>query len=132
MSDKRIIVLMHEDLVPPEAVERPEILATAEWKTEYDVVTELRKLGHEARTVGVARDLTPIRDAIVDTNYQSLVGPVAWKGGPTNPVPNCCTTPLVGGQWKKGTKFKYDLNVVFNQPAPSIPTDSPFEAIHYT
>ena len=66
MSDKRIIVLMHEDLVPPEAVERPKILATAEWKTEYDVVTELRKLGHEARTVGVARDLTPIRDAIVD------------------------------------------------------------------
>ena len=64
MSDKRIIVLMHEDLVPPEAVERPKILATAEWKTEYDVVTELRKLGHEVRTVGVARDLTPIRDAI--------------------------------------------------------------------
>jgi hypothetical protein len=70
--------------------------------------------------------------ALVDTNYQSLVGPVAWKGGPTNPVPNCCTTPLVGGQWKKGIKFKYDLNVVFNQPAPNIPTDSPFEAIHYT
>jgi branched-chain amino acid transport system substrate-binding protein len=77
-------------------------------------------------------DPAAIRDAIVDTNYQSLVGPVAWKGGPTNPVPNCCTTPLVGGQWKKGTKFKYDLNVVFNQPVPSIPTDSPFEAIHYT
>jgi len=77
-------------------------------------------------------DPAAIRDAIVDTNYQSLVGPVAWKGGPTNPVPNCCTTPLVGGQWKKGTKFKYDLNVVFNQPAPNIPTDSPFEAIHYT
>jgi branched-chain amino acid transport system substrate-binding protein len=77
-------------------------------------------------------DQAAIRDAIVDTNYQSLVGPVAWKGGPTNPVPNCCTTPLVGGQWKKGTKFKYDLNVVFNQPAPNIPTDSPFEAIHYT
>lgn len=77
-------------------------------------------------------DPAAIRDAIVDTNYQSLVGPVAWKGGPTNPVPNSCTTPLVGGQWKKGTKFKYDLNVVFNQPAPNIPTDSPFEAIHYT
>jgi branched-chain amino acid transport system substrate-binding protein len=75
---------------------------------------------------------TAIRDAIVDTNYQSLVGPVAWKGGPTNPVPNACTTPLVGGQWKKGNKFKYDLNVVFNQPAPNIPLDSPFEPIHYS
>jgi branched-chain amino acid transport system substrate-binding protein len=77
-------------------------------------------------------DPAGIRDAIIDTNYQSLVGPVAWKGGPTNPVPNCCTTPLVGGQWKKGTKFKYDLNVVFNQSAPNIPTDGSFEAIHYT
>ena len=75
-------------------------------------------------------DAASIRDAIVDTNYQSLVGPVSWKGGgPTNPVPNACTTPLVGGQWKKGTKFKFDLNVVFNQPAPNIPLDSPFEAI---
>jgi branched-chain amino acid transport system substrate-binding protein len=79
-----------------------------------------------------AKKLEPsaIRDAIVQTDYQSLVGPIAWKGGPTNPVPNACTTPLVGGQWKKGSKFKYDLHVVFNQPAPNIPLDSPFEPIH--
>ena len=74
-----------------------------------------------------------IRDAIKDTNYQSLVGPITWKaGGATNPVPNVCTTPLVGGQWKKGKKFKYDLNVVFNKTAPNIPLDSPFEAIKYS
>jgi D-alanine-D-alanine ligase len=66
MNGKRIIVLMHEDLVPPETVDRSENLAAAEWKTEYDVVTELRKLGHEVRPLGVYRDLTPIRDAIVD------------------------------------------------------------------
>jgi branched-chain amino acid transport system substrate-binding protein len=79
-----------------------------------------------------AKKLEPsaVRDAIVQTDYQSLVGPIAWKGGPTNPVPNACTTPLVGGQWKKGSKFKYDLQVVFNQPAPNIPLDSPFEPIH--
>ena len=73
-----------------------------------------------------------IRDAIVDTNYQSLVGPVAWKGGPNNPVRNVCSTPLVGGQWKKGEKFKYDLHVVYNQPAPNIALDSPFEPIQYS
>ena len=74
-----------------------------------------------------------IRDAIKDTNYQSLVGPITWKaGGATNPVPNVCTTPLVGGQWKKGKKFKYDLNIVFNKTAPNIPLDSPFEAIKYS
>jgi branched-chain amino acid transport system substrate-binding protein len=46
-------------------------------------------------------------------------------------VPNACSTPLVGGQWKKGDKFKYDLHVVYNQPAPNIALDSPFEPIHY-
>ena len=68
----------------------------------------------------------------MQTDYQFARRPVAWKGGPTNPVPNACTTPLVGGQWKKGSKFKYDLNVVFNKPAPNIPLDSPFEAIPYS
>ena len=77
-------------------------------------------------------DPNSIRDAIIDTDYQSLVGPVAWKGGPHNPVKNACSTPLVGGQWKKGEKFKYDLHVVYNQPAPNIPLDSPFEPIHYS
>ena len=74
----------------------------------------------------------PSGDAIAQTDYQSLVGPITWKGGPTNPVPNVCTTPLVGGQWKKGKKFKYDLNIVFNKTAPNIPLDSPFEPIKYS
>jgi len=81
-----------------------------------------------------AKSLKPedIRDAIKATEYSSLVGPLTWKGGnPQNPVPNVCTTPLVGGQWKPGKKFKYDLNIVYNQTAPNIPLDSPFEAIKY-
>jgi branched-chain amino acid transport system substrate-binding protein len=81
-----------------------------------------------------AKKLEPasIRDAIKETSYDSLVGPITWKGGPTNPVPNVCTTPLVGGQWKKGAKFKYDLNIVYNKTAPNIPLDSPFEPIKYS
>ena len=49
-----------------------------------------------------AKKLEPsaIRDAIATTDYQSIVGPITWKGGPTNPVPNVCTTPLVGGSGK--------------------------------
>jgi branched-chain amino acid transport system substrate-binding protein len=75
-----------------------------------------------------------IRDAIADTNYQSIVGPITWKAGPgpLNPVPNVCTTPIVGGQWEKGTKWKYDLNIVFNKTAPNIPLDGPFSAIQYS
>lgn len=81
-----------------------------------------------------AKKLDPaaIRDAIAATDYNSIVGRITWKGGPTNPVPNVCTTPLVGGQWKKGKKFKYDLDIVFNQTMPVIPLDSTFEAVQYS
>jgi branched-chain amino acid transport system substrate-binding protein len=75
---------------------------------------------------------TAIRDAIAQTDYQSIVGPLTWKGGPLNPVPNVCITPMVGGQWKKGKKFKYDLEIVSNKTAPNIPLDSAFEAIKYS
>jgi branched-chain amino acid transport system substrate-binding protein len=75
---------------------------------------------------------TAIRDAIAQTDYHSIVGPLTWKGGPLNPVPNACITPLVGGQWKRGKKFKYDLEIVSNKTAPNIPLDSPFEAIKYS
>ena len=81
-----------------------------------------------------AKKLDPasIRDAILGTDYDSLVGHITWKGGPTNPVPNVCTTPIVGGQWEKGKKFKYDLNIVFDKSAPMIPLDRPFEPIQYS
>jgi branched-chain amino acid transport system substrate-binding protein len=92
----------------------------ANLEVALDVLKRTRKL-----------DPDSIRDAIVDTDYQSLVGPVAWKGGAHNPVKNACSTPLVGGQWKKGEKFKYDLHIVYNQPAPNISLDSAFEPIQY-
>ncbi len=81
-----------------------------------------------------AKKLDPdaIREAIAASDYQSIVGPITWKGGPLNPVPNVCITPLVGGQWEKGTKWKYDLNIVFNKTAPNIPLDQPFSAIKYS
>ena len=60
-----------------------------------------------------------IRDAIVATNLSTVVGPIAWGKGP---VKNVCKTPLVGGQWVKGKKYKYELVIVNNQTAPNIPT----------
>lgn len=66
MNNKRVIVLMHDSLVPPDELKRPEDRDGADWKTEYDVMTELRKLGYEVRPLGVSCDLTPIRNAIED------------------------------------------------------------------
>ncbi len=63
MKKLRILALMHEDLVPPEDVSGIEI-ETAEWKTEYNVVTTLRKIGHEVLPLGVRSDLEVIHKTI--------------------------------------------------------------------
>jgi len=65
MKRLRILVLMHEDLVPPEP--RPgQDVSGAEWKTEYDVVATLRTLGHDVKPLGIKRDLGVLRTAIED------------------------------------------------------------------
>jgi branched-chain amino acid transport system substrate-binding protein len=59
----------------------------------------------------------PILDAIVATDYKSIVGPVKWGG---QPVKNVTKTPLVAGQWqRKGEKS--ELVITTNKPAPEIP-----------
>jgi D-alanine-D-alanine ligase len=65
MKRLRILVLMHEDLVPPDPLNGLEVTG-AEWKTEYDVVSTLRKLGHDVKPLGVKSDLGVLRSAIED------------------------------------------------------------------
>ena len=65
MKRLRILVLMHEDLVPPDPVNGQEV-AGAEWKTEYDVVSNLRKLGHDVKPLGIKSDLGVLRSAVED------------------------------------------------------------------
>jgi D-alanine-D-alanine ligase len=60
----RILVLMHPTLVPPENRAGHSEREYMAWKTEYDVVTTLRELGHETRPLGVADELQPIRTAV--------------------------------------------------------------------
>jgi D-alanine-D-alanine ligase len=69
MSELRILALMHKSLVPPaDAASRD--ATTAEWRTEHDVLSALKELGHEVLPVGVHGDLSPIRDAIRDFKPQ--------------------------------------------------------------
>jgi D-alanine-D-alanine ligase len=53
-------------MVPPDSLEGFSEQESYEWKTEYDVVTTLGKLGHEVRVLGVADELGPIRTVIED------------------------------------------------------------------
>lgn len=63
MKRLRVLVLMHEDLVPPEQVSGHDLQSVA-WRTEYDVVTTLKKLGHDVYPLGVKSDLSVIQAAI--------------------------------------------------------------------
>lgn len=63
MRRLRVLVLMHEDLVPPEQVYGHDLKAV-EWRTEHDVVSTLKKLGHEVLPLGVKSDLGVIHSAI--------------------------------------------------------------------
>ena len=63
MKQLRILVLMHKHLVPPQDTSGVDT-RQAEWKTEFDVLTTLRKMGHEAEPLGVDSDLGIIRTAI--------------------------------------------------------------------
>ena len=67
-----------------------------------------------------------IRDAIASTDLNTIVGPVKWGSGP---VRNVAKTPLVGGQWRKGSKFKYDLVIVDNSLAKNIPVQDKLKPI---
>ena len=75
-------------------------------------------------------DPEAILNAIEDTDYESIVGPVSWKfGDHRNPVKNACRTPLVGGQWKHGKAFKYDLVIVDNRRATNIPVGGGLDSL---
>ena len=64
MKKLRVLVLMHDDLVPPETVEGYSDKEIAKWATEYDVLAGIEELGHEVITLGVGSDLGVIRAAI--------------------------------------------------------------------
>jgi hypothetical protein len=59
----RVIVLMHDYMVPPEDVSGLDLM-TVPWKTEHDVIVTLREMGHEVHTIGVGDDLAVVRRAV--------------------------------------------------------------------
>jgi branched-chain amino acid transport system substrate-binding protein len=68
-----------------------------------------------------------VRDAVAATSMNTVVGPVKWGG--QGPFKNVSKTPLVLGQWVKGTKHKYELNIVNNETAKDIPTGGTMKLI---
>ena len=64
MKRLRVLALVHPQLVPPASLDGQSPEEINRWKTEFDVVSHLRALGHEVSVLGVQYELLPIRDAV--------------------------------------------------------------------
>jgi len=62
----RILVLVHETLVPPETLEGCTEQQADEFRTEFDVISRLRRCGHEVRPLGIGDSLGELRASIQD------------------------------------------------------------------
>lgn len=57
----RVLVVVHEDLVPPDTLEGYTEKESLDWQCEYDVISTLRAMGHDVKPIGVSDDLRKIR-----------------------------------------------------------------------
>ncbi|HEV8606831.1 MAG TPA: hypothetical protein VGQ99_15915 [Tepidisphaeraceae bacterium] len=64
MNPLRVLMLIEEGLNPPESVEGLNEEQIAPFKTEWDVWTSLKKMGHEVQKLELHNELGAVRDAI--------------------------------------------------------------------
>jgi branched-chain amino acid transport system substrate-binding protein len=69
-----------------------------------------------------------ILEAIVATDYQSIVGPIKWSG---KPVKNVSKTPLVAGQWRKRDNG-FELLICEDATAPNIKAQDKLRLLSWT
>ena len=59
----RLLVLLSQELMPPETIPDGIEKEKQPWRTEYDVITTLKSMGHDVYPVGLASDLAVIAKA---------------------------------------------------------------------
>lgn len=98
-----------------------------QWTQPIGFAHALFEVAAEAlKRSGDPMDYDRVRDALAETDMNTVVGPVNFR---TGPVPNVSKTPLVGGQWRLGGDFQYDMVVTANANAPDVPLGGEMEAI---
>ena len=66
MKKLRVMVLMDEQLIPPDSIDGCSEEEILEWKTEFDVLDTLRDIGHHTTPLGVSDDLGVLRRALIE------------------------------------------------------------------
>ena len=83
---------------------------------------------HVLRRAGDVDDRQAIVDAIKATSLDTIVGHVDWTSRLAD-FPNVARTPLVGGQWRQGTTWPFELEIVSNATNPEIPATGTLQPI---
>jgi D-alanine-D-alanine ligase len=66
MGKRRILLMTHQTLVPPDDISGLSETEIDDFRTEYDVLHTLRRSGTEVRVFGVGDQLTGLRETIAD------------------------------------------------------------------
>jgi D-alanine-D-alanine ligase len=64
MKKRRVLVLMHENCLPPDDAENVPFEDMSAWKMEYDILVTLQELGHVVQPLGVGDELAQVKSAI--------------------------------------------------------------------
>ena len=80
------------------------------------------------RRAGDIADKPALVDAIKATRLDTIVGPVDWTSAQAY-FPNVARTPLVGGQWRRGRTWPFELEIVSNTSHPEIPATGTLQPI---
>jgi branched-chain amino acid transport system substrate-binding protein len=98
-----------------------------QWTQPIGMIHALFEVAVKALSAaGGPGDRAALAHAVGTTKTDSIVGPLDWNSGP---VKNVTTTPLVGGQWRRGGRYPYDLTIVSNTQHPEIPASGTVQAL---
>jgi branched-chain amino acid transport system substrate-binding protein len=73
------------------------------------------------KAVDNPKDKEEVANGIKTLKVETPVGDIEWG---TGPVDNVVTTPILGGQWVKGTKWPLDFVLCENSTDPNVPVQA--------
>ena len=77
---------------------------------------------------GDPKNKAKVADTMKTLSVDTIVGHLDWTKPPTfagKPIPNVQTTPIIGGQWRKGaSKWPIDFVICENSSDPNVPIAS--------
>jgi branched-chain amino acid transport system substrate-binding protein len=91
-----------------------------QWSQPIGFSHALFEVANAALTRATSLDPGSIVASLSSLKFDTVVGHLDWTNGP---VKNVAETPLVGGQWQKGTRYPFELVVVSNKDHPDIPRE---------